>query len=436
MTPTGILRRALGGIGRMALQASGQGPTYALDDPRVIELLKFGSMTASGFTVSVEKALKNTTMLRAVSLISNSVGMLPVHLIEEKTKKVAVNHPLHRVLHRRPNASQTGFDFRSHLQMQALTRRDGYARIIWSTDVRSGRPKVIELRPMATGRVTAHLNPDWTTFYDYDPPTGGRQRLASRDVFHLRGLSLDGLHGMSVVEQAAEAIGLALSAELAAARLFKNGSFVDSALKLPAGKRLSPEAYDRLQKSLKEKRGADNAGEHLILEEGLEFQELGKTAREAELLGIMRMQVEEIGRATGVPRPLLMVDETSWGSGIAALGNFFVQYALSPWFEAWQQAGERSFLSDEDGDRFEIKFNAAALLRGTMKEQGEFFARALGGSGGKGWMTPNDVRGVLDMPRDDDPESDRLATGSNASSTDDQGGDPEAEEAAEIGRAA
>ena len=110
------------------------------------------------------------------------------------------------------------------------------------------------------------------------------------------------------------------------------------------------------------------------------------------------MQVEEIARVTGVPRPLLMVDETSWGSGIQALGQFFVQYALGPWFEAWQQAAERSLLVGAEKEQFSVKFNPGALLRGSTKDQGDFFAKALGAGGQPGWMSTNEVRRLNDMP--------------------------------------
>jgi phage portal protein BeeE len=93
-----------------------------------------------------------------------------------------------------------------------------------------------------------------------------------------------------------------------------------------------------------------------------------------------------------------MVDETSWGSGIQALGQFFVQYALGPWFEAWQQAAERSLLVGAEKDQFSVKFNPGALLRGSTKDQGDFFAKALGAGGQPGWMSPNEVRRLNDMP--------------------------------------
>jgi len=100
-----------------------------------------------------------------------------------------------------------------------------------------------------------------------------------------------------------------------------------------------------------------------------------------------------------------MIDETSWGSGIDALGQFFVRYGLNPWFEAWQQAVERSLLTDDEADQLEAKFNAGALLRGSMTAQADFFAKALGAGGQQAWMTPNEVREMQDMPPNPDGDT-------------------------------
>ena len=373
-----------------------------LDDPRLVEFLRFGDVTATGITVNVQRAMKNPAMFRAVSLISNAMGMLPMQLIEEATKEKATSHPLYRVLHRRPNLWQSAFDFRALMQFRALVKGDGYALIVRSRDIRAGgREKIAQLVPLDPDRVDVEQLDDWSVVYHYQPKKGGRITYRSRDIFHLRGLSFDGLRGVSLVKQAAESIALALSAELAAGRMFKNGTFVGGALEMPDGKKLSFEAYTRLKESLAEKEGAENAGKNLILEEGLKYKAIAQSAKDAELAAIRKMQVEEIARITGTPRPLLMLDETNWGTGVEALGRFFVQYGLNPWFEAWQQAAERSLLSDDEADRYAVKVNAGALLRGSMKDQADFFAKALGAGGQEPWMTQNEVRDTLDMPRKD-----------------------------------
>jgi HK97 family phage portal protein len=395
----GLLNR-LFGSSVSAPQADVSG-SFTLDDPRLAELLRFGDVTATGVSVNVQRAMKNPAMFRAVSLISNTMGMLPMQLIDEATKEKAASHPLYRVLHRRPNAWQSAFDFRALMQFRALVKGDAFALIVRSRDLSSDRASISQLVPLDPDRVEMRQREDWSVVYSYQPPRGERIVYAASDIFHLRGLSFDGLRGVSLVKQASESIALALVAQLAAGRMFKNGTFVGAALEMPEGKKLSPEAFDRLKASLAEKEGAENAGKNIILEEGLTYKVIAQTAKDAELAAIRKMQVEEIARITGTPRPLLMLDETNWGTGVEALGRFFVQYGLNPWFEAWQQAAERSLLDDDEADRYTVKVNAGALLRGSMKDQADFFAKALGAGGQEPFMTQNEVRDMLDMPGKD-----------------------------------
>lgn len=373
----------------------------ALDDPQLIEFMRDGMMSASGFTVNPETALRNPSMFRATSLISNSIGMLPLHLIRTDDKTKAKGHPLFKVLHRRPNDWQSAFDFRSCMQLRALVYKDAYALIVRSANIRTGKKSVIRLIPLDPRRITPKLGDDWRMEYEYQPIKGSTIIYAASDIFHLRGVSLDAIHGFSLVEQARQAIGIALTAELASGRMFRNGTFVGGALSHKG--KLSDEAYERLKSSLAEKEGAENAGKSLILEEGMEWKTFAQTAREAQMSELRKLQVEEIARVTGVPRPLLMVDETSWGSGIEALGQFFVAYALNPWFEAWQQAISRSLLDDEEAETYEARFNPGALLRGSLKDQADYFAKAMGAGGHQGWMHYDEVREVMDLPEREAP---------------------------------
>lgn len=163
-------------------------------------------------------------------------------------------------------------------------------------------------------------------------------------MFHLRDLSEDGVVGLSRVRLAHEAIGIAQQAEKAAARLFKNGVMAGGALSAPAA--LSETAFSRLKDSINEKTGAENAGKWMILEEGLKAEKWANTAADAQHIENRNHQIEEIARAMGVPRPFLMMDDTSWGSGIEQLAILFIQFALQHWFTIWEQ-GNRAELSHQ-----------------------------------------------------------------------------------------
>ena len=395
---------------------------YALNDPFLIDFMRGGVESASGAMVSPEAAMRNPAFFRAMSLIANSVGMLPVHLMDNETKTKAKDHAVYKLLHRRPNGWQTAFDFRSLMQLRAMTSdRPATALIVRSRQIRTGRDEIVRLIPLDPKRVEVKQRPDWSVVYHYQPTEGSLRTYAAGEIFHLRGLSMDGLNGVNLVRQARDAIGLALSAEMAAGRLFKNGSFIGGALTHPG--KLSDPAFERLKASLAEKEGAENAGKNLILEEGMEYSAIAQNAKDAELSALRKMQVEEIARVTGVPRPLLMVDDTSWGSGIQALGQFFVQYALNPWFSAWQQAAERSLLTEDEADRMSVEFNADALLKGSTKDQGDFFAKALGAGGQRPWMTQDEVRGLSNLPPMGGPHAELGLGATETALPDPEGGD-------------
>lgn len=369
----------------------------SLNDPRLLEFIRDGggAMTQAGVSISPKLAMKNTTVMRCVSLISFSIGMLPLHLHEKDTKAKASGHPLYQVLHRKPNAWQTSFEFRSLMQQRALSDGNAYARIVWSGS------RVLSLVPLpGESQVKPKQRSDWTLEYEVRRPNGDVFTLPQREVFHLRyGLSEDGITGLSLVKQAAEAIALAIQTEKAAARLFKNGMIVGGYLKHPG--KLSQEAFERLKESMAENEGASNAHKWKVLEEGMDIGVPGQSGKDSQAIEQRKHQIEEIARPFGVPRPLLGVDDTSWGSGIDVLGQFFVRYGLNPWFEAWQQAIERSLLSDAEADRYEAKFNPAGLLRGSMKDQAEFFAKGLGSGGHQPFLEVDEVRGWLDLGHSD-----------------------------------
>lgn len=363
-----------------------------LDDPRLLEFIRTGGgvATAAGLSVTPEQAMRNTAVLRSVLLISGSIGMLPLHLQRRDKKTKAEDHPLFRVLHRRPNAWMTAFEFRQLMQRWALVDGDALARKVTV----AGR--VTALLPLHRSRWTVDQTSAGSLEYRVSRKDNSPVVLRQEDVFHVRGpLSDDGITGLSLVRQAAEAIALAIQTERASARLFEKGMIVGQVLKHKG--KLSQEAYDRLKASMEEREGAANAHKTLLLEEDMDIASGASSGRDAQALEQRALQIEEIGRAFGVPRPLLGVDDTSWGSGVDVLGQMFVQYGLNPWFEAWQQAIERDLLSEKEADLYQAKFNPGALLRGSMQAQAEFFAKALGSGGHAPWMMQSEVRDALDL---------------------------------------
>lgn len=363
-----------------------------------------GSETASGEYVTTSKALGNMSLLRCVSLISECVGMLPLNMLERGDEKAhAETHPVYSLLKKRPNDYQSAYKFKSTMQLHVLLHGNAYARVIRS----NGR--VIRLIILDPKNVTPKLTDQFTVVYEVRKKDGGLLTLPFDDVLHLSDLSEDGLIGLSRVEKAKESIGLALQAEKAAARLFKNGVLAGGALTFPQGVKLSEQARKNIADSLEMKySGAEVAHKWMVLEDGVKPEKWTNSSSEAQHLEQRNHQIEEIARAFGVPRPLLMMDDTSWGSGIEQLGMFFVQYGLQHWFTVWEDGLLSTLLTEKERDLYYFKFNERALMRGTLKDQADFFAKALGSGGHMPWMVSNEVRNLQDLPKSDEPLADSL----------------------------
>lgn len=365
-----------------------------LHDPHLPDFLRGGRSTAAGKVVNERSALSNATFFRAVNLITGTIGMLPLNLhrtLSDGTIEKATDHPVYALLRSKPNKYQTPHQFKSYMQGRALLEGNAYAYKV--AGVRAPQALI----PLDPRRVTVEQLDTFELQYRWQPKKGGERILSADQVMHLRApWSSDGIRGDGLLRVAAEALGLAQVTDEAAARMFKNGAVVGGVLKHP--KTLSVEAAGRLKQQFEQRHtGPENAGRWIVAEEGLDATPFNMTSKDAEGVAQRRYQAEEVSRFTGVPRPLLMFDETSWGSGIEQLGLFLVTYCLLPWFNAWEEVVGQSLLSERDQQNHYAKFNEAALLRGSLKDQAEFLSKALGGPGATGFIVPNEARGKMDM---------------------------------------
>lgn len=369
--------------------ASAQGLTFeGLTDPALLEYIRGGQLGA------MSQMLRNTSAIRCLSLIGNGLGMLPTSLyIAGADKAVAKDHPAHKLLRVKPNPWQTPMEFKSQMQLLLETEGNAYARIIRT----SQRP--LHLIPFEKGRVQAKLGSNWRMQYVCQTENGGEITLDQDEMLHIRDMSFDGVEGISRRKLSTEVFDLATQAQKAALNVFKTGVMAGGAIEVANA--LSDQAYTRMKQSRDEEySGAENVNKWMILEEGSKANPFTSTAKDGQQLESRNHQIEEVARLYGVPRPLLMMDDTSWGSGIEQLAIFFVQYTLAPRFVAWEQALARSLLTDRERESMYFKFNERALMRGTLEDQADYFAKALGAGGHQGWHSVNEVRELLDYPAD------------------------------------
>ena len=342
------------------------------------------AMTPAGVSIGPETALKLSAAFACDRLISETVASLPAFVYERLTdggRQRATNHPLYDVLHRQPNEYQTAAEFFDFMTHCALMRGNGFARI-----VPGARGFVDQLIPLHPDAVTMEPLPRGGLRYRVSRPEQAPLILLDEDVLHVKGMSRDGVTGVSVITYAAESLGLALAADRYGARFFRNNARPGGVLE--TAKTLSPDAALRLKQSWEEAHTGDSQHRVAVLEEGLTFKDVGLNNKDSQFLETREFQAEDICRWFRVPPHMVGLTSkvTSWGSGIEQLGQGFITYTLMIWLKRWEQAISRDLILAPN--KYFVEFATEALLRGDTKARYDAYAIALD----KGFMSPNEVR--------------------------------------------
>ena len=362
-----------------------------------------GSMSATGIQVTPSSARRATAVWCAVKILSESVSSLPVFVYKRrpdgKGKDKLTTNPIHRLIHDQPNPYQTSLEWREMLQGHLCLRGNAYSEIYF--DGRGGIKALMPLHPdrMRVYDISKERIGDQPLVYEYQPANGPNRFLFMDEIIHLKGLSDDGLVGLSPISECREALGLTIVTEEYASRFFGNYANPGGVLTHP--KSLSPEAKKRLKETWDQKHtGIENAHKVAVLEDGLTWTAMSINPHDSQLLDSRKFQITEIARLFRIP-PHMMADlDRATFSNIEQQSIEFVVHTLRPWLVRWEQRLAMSLLTaKERADGLFIEFNVDGLLRGDIKSR--YDAYAVGRNWG--WLSPNDVRALENLnPRDDE----------------------------------
>jgi HK97 family phage portal protein len=351
------------------------------------------TQSVSGVHVDADTALKISTVWACVTLLAETIASLPLSVYRNRPddgRERARNHPLYEILHDQPNEQQTSAEFREMMTGHALLRGNAYAQIIPGP-----RGPVDQLMPIHPDRVTVEKLPNGRFRYPVQQDDGSKRLFNQEDIFHLRGPSKDGIVGMSIVDYAIDSFGMAMSAERYGGRFYRNDSRPGGVLSTP--NKLSKGAAGRLKSGWESAHTAGNQHRVAVLEEGLQWQQVGISPEEAQFLETREFQAEDVCRWFRVPPHMvgLTSKATSWGSGIEQMGIGFVTYTLLPWLTRWKQAISRDLILAPQ--LYFADFVVEGLLRGDIASR--YSAYATGRQWG--WLSVNEIRGMENMNRVD-----------------------------------
>ena len=347
-----------------------------------------GSGSFSGQNISVDTALESAAFLAGVKIISEDEGSLPFVMYERSADGLSVNkatgHSLYPVLHDLWNPEVSAGEGVEALTAHALMTGNGFAGIVRVDG------QVRALYPWQPEQVRVKAENGNITYEHQEK--GVWKPYPRTDVLHLKGFTLTGTYGDSLLHRARHVIGLTLSTQEYPARWFAQGSMLDVVLERP---REAPKLAAEGVKLLKEgwvnwHRGMSKLGDPAVLQEGTTAKLLTPKATDIQMVEQRKFQVLEVCRLLRLtPHKLAEMERSAYAS-IEAENIAYIQLTLSPWVRRWKQAVHRCLLTPEEqvAGRLYAEQNVEALQRGDFATQMNGFRAGLE----KGVYTINEVR--------------------------------------------
>ncbi len=222
--------------------------------------------TYSGQRVSTDKALGMSAVYAAVSLISETVEMLPFK-IYRKTDGERIEADTHRswrMIHDRPNPATSAHVFWSTAAAHLLLHGNCYLE-----KVRDPFSQQIEsLYLVDPGCVTVEWNGRRKRFVDQGPP---KREWTEETMLHIVGFSLNGIMGVSPISLCRNPLGTALAREEFEGGFYKRGAKFHGHIEYPG--RLGAQGIENLSKGFAALHsGTGSMHKTPVLEEGATFK--------------------------------------------------------------------------------------------------------------------------------------------------------------------
>lgn len=370
-------------------------------DPVVAAWIGQGNQSSSGMNVTPDNALRITAVYRAVTLLAQTYASLPLgvyKILPNGGTELDVEHPLHYVLTKRPNKWQTSFEWRETQYAQFALRGRCYSEII-----SNGGKSVAQLVPLHPDQVRPFRAPDGKLAFEYSPLEGPARIILQNEMCFLHGLTVgeDGITPLSPISAAGrEAIGNALATQEHSGKLFANGTRLGGLLKMPGHLADDTKRKGLLDGWNRAFGGTRNTGKTALLEDGLEWQALGMTSEDAQMLETMQFSIADISRIFGVPPHLLADLSRATFSNIEEQGIEFVTHTVRPGAIRREEAFERDLLYGRDAVTHCVKFDLDGMMRGNSASRAAYYASGLQ----NGYLSRNEVRIEEGLNPSDDPE--------------------------------
>lgn len=346
--------------------------------------------TSSGTRVGAPDFVSYSPVWSAIDQITSDIARLPwVPYQGREDRDVAKTHPVYPLLTNRMDHETTTNIWLIRVIGNALVYGNGYARIR-----RNGKGYATECQFVPSWKVDRDRENGMCVYkIHWDPKRDGRteETVYANDIFHLQGLTLHELGGLSLLDHARETVGRQLAANGYGDDFFKNNAVPQGFFAHP--KHMSQPAQENFRKNMSALYGTQGARHRIaVLEEDIKWVSTGINPKDAMLIDAMRWGVPEVARFFKMP-PHRLADPSrqGWNTTEAENRSYF-STTLGGWTDRLQWEANAKFFLNTETDYY-TEFDTSEMVKPTTLERFQAHGVAIQW----GFMTRNEARAQEDL---------------------------------------
>lgn len=345
--------------------------------------------TNNGKRIDEHHSLKISAFWCGVNTIANSLALLPKHVMQKRGNKreIIKDHAVDFLIHNEPNVRMTAFSFWFSYAICILLKGAGYARI-----KRNGNGQIAALELWNPTDVTI-LEYEGLLYYKHKGKT-----YLSDEVYHVPNFCLNGISGRSVLQYAADNMGISLAADEFAASSYDNKGVTYGVLE--TDKELNANGKDFMRKMFNQSLDTNDKHRLSVFDEGMKYKRISLTPQESDFIKAKASGVEDIARWLSIPLHKLHAPGEGGYNFLVQMSIEYIQTAVLPLGQKIKEEAQRKLLSaQEKKDGYYIFMNYRKLLESDPKGRAQYFKDMYF----VGAFNADEIRELEDMnPREDE----------------------------------
>ena len=307
-------------------------------------------------TATSQNALSFASVYASLQAVADDMAAMPLQAFksnDNKRERVR-DHAVDYVLTKRANRNMTPFTWKKLVLTDLLTYGNHYSLIAFGSD-----GQVQELIPLNASVTDVFQDSNTGKLFYRTTYNNETVDFLDYEIFHVKGMSKDGIKGLSPIFTLKDNIEANASADKLNHSLVSSGGVPKGIIKIAGA--VNEDAKEKVKVEWKKVNSGNAIG---VLDNGMDYQALGSSFQEMEWLSGQKFNLEMISAVFKVPLHRINQLDRSTFNNIEHQSLEYYKNTLLPLARMFEEEINFKLFSDRElRQGYYVKFNFDAILR-------------------------------------------------------------------------